>query len=82
MNHGSHRRLVDAQSKGNRAHQHAHFVRHPAFLVATPLIALHLGVVRYGGNALVLQKVDRFLDSIDGRRVDDDVAVIVIAQAL
>ena len=80
MHHRPHRSLVDAQSEGDRAHQHAHFIRHPAFLVVPSLRGLHLAVIADGGNLLLFEKVHRLFNFGDGRRVNNDAAVLVVAQ--
>ena len=81
MNHRAHRRLVDAQSEGDRAHQHAHFVRHPAFLIAPPQVAFHLAVISDGGNSCSSEEIHRLFNPGDGRRVNDDAAVRIVSQS-
>src|SRR3989475_11008039 len=55
MNHGAYGSFVDTQSESYGAHQHGHFVRHPAFLVAPSSAGIHLAVICNGGNSLVPQ---------------------------
>src|SRR5262249_46188715 len=75
MNHCPNGSLVDAEPEGDRAHEHTHFVRHPAFLISPPLIALHLPVVADRRDALLLQHVDGLLHSRNGRRINDYVSL-------
>src|SRR5712691_6669131 len=56
MNHGAHGGFIDAEAERDRADQHAHSVRHPALLVAPPVVDLHLAVIRDGGNPHRLEK--------------------------
>src|SRR2546427_10817983 len=55
MNHGAYGSFVDTQSESYGAHQHAHFVRHPALLVAPSSAGIHLAVICNGGASLVPQ---------------------------
>src|SRR5712692_9889733 len=78
MNHGAYGSLVDTQSESYGAHQHAHFVRHPALLVAPSSPGIHLAVICNGGNSLLLEEIHCPFDPGDRGGVDDDVAVRVL----
>src|SRR3989442_11296537 len=80
MNHGAYGSLVDTQSESYGAHQHAHFVRHPALLVAPSSAGIHLAVICDGGNSLLLEEIHCLFDPGDRGGVDDDVAVRVLPQ--
>src|SRR6266852_6094968 len=75
MDDGAHGGLVDAQAEGHGADQDAHFVGHPLFLVFAAGTAIHLAVIADGGYAVFFEEIDRFADTSDGGRVDDDAAV-------
>src|SRR6267142_836961 len=75
MNDGAHGGLVDAQAEGHGAHQDAHFVGHPLFLVFAAGAAIHLAVIADGGDAVFFEEIDGFANASDGGRVDDDAAV-------
>ena len=51
VNHGTHGGFVDPESERDGSHQDAHFVRHPALLVALAHPSIHLGMVRDGRDA-------------------------------
>ena len=80
MNDGADGGLINSQPKGNGADQHAHFVGHPALLIAAAVVRVHFAVVADGGDALVLEKIHRLFYAIDGGRINNDVAVGIIAQ--
>ena len=80
VDHGAHRRLVDPQPEGDGAHQHAHFVVHPALLVAAAVGGLHLAVIGDGGDAPVRQKIHGLFHRGDGGRVHDHAFALVGAQ--
>jgi len=69
MDHGAHRRLIDAQSESDRADEDTNFVRHPAFLVGTTLVFLHLAVIGNGWNSLLLQEINRLFHASDSGRI-------------
>ena len=71
MNHRPHRRLVDAQPKCNRPHQHPSLVRHPAFLILPPHRRFHFRVIRNRRNPALLQEFDRLLHPPNRRRIYD-----------
>ena len=75
MNDGAHGGLVDAQAEGHGAHQDAHFVGHPLFLVFAAGAAIHLAVIADGGDAVFFEEIDGFSHASDRGRIDDGAAV-------
>ncbi len=45
MDHGAHGGLVDPEAERDSAYEHTDFIRHPAFLIARPLVAVHFPVI-------------------------------------
>src|SRR6201992_1833695 len=82
MNHRAHRGFIDTKPKGQRAHQHWHFVRHPALLVARTQTILHLPVIWDCGNSLLFQKIDSLLHLINGWRINNHVTTGIVAQGI
>ena len=80
MNHRTYRSLVNTQSKGYGADQHAHFIRCPALLVAPARLRVHLSVIGDGRDSALLQKVHCLLYSVYRGRVNDHVTAGVFAQ--
>jgi len=80
MDYGAYRGFVDTQAESYSAYQHAHFVGHPAFLIALAGARVHLGVIGDGGDAFFGKIVDCLFDASDGGRVDDNVVASVGAQ--
>ena len=81
MNHGPHRRFVDAQPEGDGSHQHSHFVRHPSFLILPAQGRFHLRVIRNRRNPALLQVFDRLLHSANRGRIHDHALPRVVAQS-
>src|SRR6266404_2112094 len=75
MNDGAHGGLVDSQAEGHGAHQDAHFVGHPLFLVFAAGAAIHLAVIADGGDAVFFEEIDGFSHASDRGRIDDGAAV-------
>ena len=80
MNHRAYGGFVDAEAERNRADQHAHFVRHPAFLIAPPVGGLHLAVIGNGGNPDPLEKIRRLFHPRNRRRIHNNISVFVTSQ--
>src|ERR1700687_4933666 len=74
VNHRAHGGLVDPQAEGQRAHQHAHLVTHPFFLIFAARLRLHLAVVADGRYPIFFEDVNRLSHSCDRRRVHNHIA--------
>ncbi len=81
MDDGADGCFVNAEAEGDGADQYAHFVGHPALLIAAAVVAVHFAVIADGGDALVLEKIHGFFYAIDGGRIHNDVPVGIIAQS-
>ena len=80
MNHRADSCLINPQAKSDCANEHANLIGHPALLVLPAGLAAHLAVISNGRNAALLDEIDRLLDTVDGGRINDNVAARVLTQ--
>src|SRR5580704_2790706 len=82
MDDRANRSFIDAKAERDSAHQNAHFIRHPAFLIFSAHVVIHFSMIRNGRNSMLLEEINRFFHLVNGRRINNYILFRVGAQGL